>query len=951
MASALNSIKNSSASSLRGYGGLASGLDRDTLIEGMTASTKAKIAKQQKKKQTYAWQQEANRSISSKLVEFSKKYTSYTNQSTNLSSPSFWAKSSITPLGANSSYVSVSGSSALSDSMSIVGVKQLAKNSSMVSNNAVSDRSLTTGSINLGTSQVSNLEGQYLYFKYGSKSYSVSLKSGTTTDGYTYDYSNGKKAEESIARSLKEVSIGGGKTLADVINVTANPSNAGDEEGTAFKLNFKSTEAAVNTLAFDGGSENALKALGFENFDKLSEEQRALSTTGFTEAFMDKQSFFTPKTFAQRVGGMNISFTYNGTTKSVEFASAKDIQDKIDAASNDESALNTVAADLQGKLDKQFGAGRIKVEAQPNSVVDGYQLVFKTNDAATNTPDTSSILSISSADNGILGKHGALKVSSGESNRLNTNASLADSGLLGIGKKLSDKGKLNLDTTYFAGAIKAQSAIEELGDSVDSNTSLAVLKQLIATKNPTMSDQDLSSINAAIDYFKDTESAVNLGDLNTKMKSYVDDRELKLSINKVDIKGLTYNSTITDIMNKINSSDAKVTISYMKNADKFLIQSNVGGVAGDVAIKESEGLEIFGAEGTGYTVTKGQDAIVSVKYAGSEDVVNLTRESNTFNLDGLNITLNGTFGYQYGNFVKTSDNQYKQLIDPNVKYKLEGDVYTEDSDGTYIKTIDNTYVSSSAVIYNAAPISGTEPIKFNAKTDTDSIVTAVTSMIKDYNEMIELVNKEVSTKPNRKYEPLTDEQKADMTDDQIKKWEEKAKEGMLFNDSDIRGLSDSMRFIFESGSMDKDTLASFGISTSTNYGDNGKLVLDETKFRASLESNSADIQKLFTRTANSTTGDKGGVMARLTEITEKYAGTTGATKGILIEKAGSVYAPTSILKNSLQKSMDSLDTVISRLNTQLKTETDRYIKQFTNLETLISQMNSQSSWLSSAFGS
>ena len=213
-------------------------------------------------------------------------------------------------------------------------------------------------------------------------------------------------------------------------------------------------------------------------------------------------------------------------------------------------------------------------------------------------------------------------------------------------------------------------------------------------------------------------------------------------------------------------------------------------------------------------------------------MVNLTRESNAFSMDGLNITLNGTFGYS-------------------------GDTLIE----------------------------GTDPIKFNSKTDSDSIVKAVTDMIKDYNEMIELVNKEVSTKPNRSYEPLTDDQKADMTEDQIKKWEEKAKTGLLFNDSDLRGLADSMRFIFESGSEDKASLASFGLSTSTNYGDNGKLVLDETKFRASLESNSADLQKIFTRTADTSTGDKGGVMARLTEITEKYASTTGATKGILIEKA------------------------------------------------------------------
>ena len=224
-------------------------------------------------------------------------------------------------------------------------------------------------------------------------------------------------------------------------------------------------------------------------------------------------------------------------------------------------------------------------------------------------------------------------------------------------------------------------------------------------------------------------------------------------------------------------------------------------------------------------------------------------------------------------------------------------------------------------------------------------------MIKDYNDMLEAVNKEVTTKPNRKYEPLTDEQKAEMKEDQIKKWEDKAKEGLLFNDTDLRSLTDSMRFIFESGSADKNALASFGITTSSNYGDNGKLVLDETKFKAALETNSADLQKLFTKKEDLLTGDKGGVMARLTKITDKYAGTTGATKGILIERAGSVYAPTSILQNSIQKSMDSLDTLIERLNKQLKTETDRYVKQFTNLETVISQMNSQSSWLSSSFGS
>ena len=797
MATALNSIKNSSASSLRGYGGLASGLDRDTLIEGMTASTKAKIAKQQKKKQTYGWQQEAYRSISSKLVEFSKKYTSYTNPSTNLSSPSFWAKSSITPVGANSSYVSVSGSSALSDSMSIVGVKQLASKTTITSNGKISDSTLATGSINFGSEPVSTLEGQALYFKYGTKTYAISLSSGTASDGFTYDYSTAESAEKSITRALKDVAIGDGKTLADVIGVVTTGSNSSDPTTSLNKVNFISKDTAGNTIQITGGSSGALSALGISDIESISETNKTITADGFsTELKGRTQKFFETKTFLERVAGKSVSFSYNGETATIEFDKNRE---------SEYSDLEGLKGYLKSELSKKFGAGRIEVTSS------GGALKFETKDPSTGAADNSSVLSISSGDIGIVGKNGALKVESGESNRLNLTSSLINSGL----------------------------------------------------------NSDFSGKTTAT--------------------------ELKLTINGTPITGLTYGSSMNDIINKINASDAGVTVSYLKNADKFSIVSKVNGSAGKIVFGPDDDSGVLFHD---YTTKPGQDAIIGVKYAGSEEPVELIRGNNSFNLDGLNITLNGTFGYS-GNTL----------------------------------------------------IEGTQPITFNAKTDADSIVTAVTGMIKDYNEMVELVNKEVSTKPNRSYEPLTDEQKSEMTEDQIKKWEEKAKVGMLFNDSDLRGLSDSMRFIFESGSADKTALASYGITTSTNYGDNGKLILDETKFRAALEANSSDLQKLFTRAANTSTGDKGGVMARLSEITEKYAGTTGSTKGILIEKAGSVYAPTSILKNYLQKSMDSLDTVIDRLNKQLKTETDRYIKQFTNLETVISQMNSQSSWLSQSFGS
>lgn len=944
MASISSSV--SSVSSIRGYGGLVSGLDRDSLIEGMTTATRAKIAKQQKQKQTYLWKQEAYRSISSKLVEFSQKYTSYVNQSTNISSPSFWAKSSITAIGDNSKYISVSGSSSLADSMSIVGVKQLAKDASMSSTGAASDQLLTTGSINLGTEDVSTLEGQSLSFQYGSKTYTVSLSSGTTKDGFTYDYSNGAKAQESITKALKNVSIGDGMTLADVIKVEADPSNSGDPAGTPFKLNFKSADKAGNTIKLAGGSNTALAALGINNIDSLSEADKTITSEGMSSELLGRtQSFFEEKSFAERVGGKNISFTYNGTTKSIQFASKEAIQAMI--GSDDKESLESIAADLETKLGKAFGTGRIKVGVQEDTENGGYQLKFETMNPATNTADNSSILSISSADNGVIGKTGALKVEYGESNRLNLSASLINSGLNGIADKLGSKLD-DYETTYFSGSVKALELIDNLGSKVTDGMDAATLKNLISSNYSQLSDTVLSSVYEAIDHFEE-EGAATAGDLKTAMETYVSDRELKLTINGVDIKGLSYNSTINDIISKVNASDAGVTMSYMMNADKFSIISTAGGAAGSIDFSGSGDAELlFGEKDVDYTVTKGQDAVVSVKYTGSDEVVDLIRGSNSFGLDGLNITVSGTFGYKKddtnGSYVKADDGSYLKVDDISKRYDKDGNEITG---GEYVMAENGTLVKASGGFYSQDT---TDSVTFNAKTDSDKIVSAISDMIKDYNEIIKLVNDEVTTKPNRSYEPLTDEQKEEMTEDQITKWEEKAKAGMLFNDSDLRGLSDSMRFIFESGSEDKAMLESFGISTSSNYGDNGKLVFDETKFRAALESNAEDLQKLFTRTADTTTGDKGGVMARLTTITDKYASTTGATKGILIERAGSVYAPTSILSNYLQKSIDSVNDYIDRLQDQLSTETDRYVKQFTTLESLISQMNSQSSWLSS-FGS
>ena len=302
------------------------------------------------------------------------------------------------------------------------------------------------------------------------------------------------------------------------------------------------------------------------------------------------------------------------------------------------------------------------------------------------------------------------------------------------------------------------------------------------------------------------------------------------------------------------------------------------------------------ASGASVSVTAGQDAIAMVKYAGSDEEIELVRGSNNFDLEGLNVSLKGTFGYK------------------------------DDGSG-------NTVRDKEA-----------EEITFTSNVDTEKIVTAISDLVKEYNEIVDLVNKQMSTRPDRDYYPLTADQKSEMSEKEIELWENKAKEGILFGSSELRGLASDLRFTLSA--EDQFMMKEFGLTVSSSWTDNGKLSLDENKLKAALQTNLEGVREAFTKTANAATGARDGFATNLKNTMNKYVGLYGDTKGILIEKAGSTKSPTSVLDNEILSQMNDIDKMLETLKMRLSSEQDRYIKQFTQLETLISQMNSQSSYLS-----
>lgn len=263
--------------------------------------------------------------------------------------------------------------------------------------------------------------------------------------------------------------------------------------------------------------------------------------------------------------------------------------------------------------------------------------------------------------------------------------------------------------------------------------------------------------------------------------------------------------------------------------------------------------------------------------------------------------------------------------------------------GTVIERNTNTFeLDGITMELTAETKAGDPPISLTTSKDTDKIVEGLKGFVEDYNALIEELNEQVNAEASfQKYAPLTDAQKKEMSEREIEKWEEKAREGLLRNDTNITKFLQEMRSImYKTVDSAGIALYSIGIEASSDYKDNGKLVLDENKLKGALGTKLDDIQKLFTDSED-------GIAVQLQNILKSAANPSSGSPGSLVRYAGT--KDVLVTSNTLYNEMKGIKETLSRLNTKYETERTRYWKQFTAMEQAISKMNSQSSWLTQQF--
>lgn len=893
--------------------GLASGMDTESMIENAISAYKNKISALTQKRTKTEWKQEAYRSMISKMSSFLSKYTSY-RSANNLMSTSFFDQAVKTvSKGANKDLVSAVGRA--SSDIRIDRVRQLASAATYKLSGTVLDGTTAAfgqdkvsasagGTLDLDKEiDISKLNGS-LTLAYGGSNATSYL---TVNFDETKTYANADELVAEINKQLEgqSVSIGTktytGKELLD--NVVKA------EVGADGKITF--ADPKKNGVYVSGATGSVKEQLlgGSEPSTKPEEQIKSLT---LASGALDTEKMSTLEYLSTRGGSMEI--TLDGKTKTIKLP-GEDAVKGLTGADRDAAYVKA----FQKSIDDAFGKGKLTV-SDANGDGNGIQFQFDAPKGST--------FAIGSTKGEILGF--------GESDRVTS--------YLNTGKTLGElmKGK---DFSTFEKAY----VLDSKGNKTDKLATDANGKQLYSFK-----------------------------------------------VNGKEIGQFNEDTTLSTVFNAMNSnSDSEVKVGYSKLTNELTFTAKDTGAASEIDFggDGSMAAELFGKVDTnskGYSA--GQDAIFEASVNGTS-LGEITRSSNDVEMDGMTITLKGTFGYktdedgniQYKSEQATDKNGDllfsigdKQISAKEAAGKLvfineknnqeifgtlndDGKVSFQDGSGTTVYarmdangkltfTTDESKKADVSAVINKTAIEDTkaEGVTFETSSDADKIVDVVKQMVEDYNAMAKEIKDAYSTLPAQRsngayYEPLTSEDEEGMSESAIKNWEEKAREGILFGDRDLASLYQRLTSAVSMTGEHGAALREAGITVNYSNG-LSTLEFNEDKFRAALNNDPDKVRDAFTSSVES--GAKSnGLMQALKQPLDIYGKTEGG-KGVLVEKAGSPLAPSTMYNNTIQKELNNIDSEIERWQDKMENQIDHYTSQFSRLEQLIQQMNSQSSYFS-----
>lgn len=449
-------------------------------------------------------------------------------------------------------------------------------------------------------------------------------------------------------------------------------------------------------------------------------------------------------------------------------------------------------------------------------------------------------------------------------------------------------------------------------------------------------------LNSKIVQFRDKVSTKNMNNssaMNTQLSTVTGNT----TAIKAEASATASSTPMSVVVNKLATKSNMQTATGLRTAG-----SSTANATKDTTLEQMAG---SGASDT-YELNINDKTITFLKTDKISTVM------SRINSEGANVTaafdeISGKFSItakEYGesNNIKLTgaDKQVKsstlmdlfQISSADVKMAEKGEVIvtntTDSSSKTY--TPDGNSLTVNGVTLTLLETTGaTGPAKITTQSDPAKALETIKSFVDTYNDLLSTLNKKVSEQKYRGFPPLTADQKKEMKEDEIKQWEEKAKSGLLKNDTILSAAVSSMRTVISSKLGD---LSSVGITTGQYY-ENGKLQINEEKLKAALTTNPDKVLNIFT-------GSSADINSKpvFSELRSKL----DTTLDMLVKKVGTSKFDTNAtmtLKSDsiMEKQLKEYNSSITEMTKQLADAEDRYYRQFSAMEKAMTKYQSQSS--------
>lgn len=256
----------------------------------------------------------------------------------------------------------------------------------------------------------------------------------------------------------------------------------------------------------------------------------------------------------------------------------------------------------------------------------------------------------------------------------------------------------------------------------------------------------------------------------------------------------------------------------------------------------------------------------------------------------------------------------------------------------------NNY-SINGLTIQALNETGTDEVTITTDTDVDGIYDMIKGFLKDYNDLVKSVDVAYNAASSKGYEPLTSDEKDAMSDDEVKKWEEKIKDSLLRKDSTLGSVLDTMKNdmarSFKVGDKSY-SLSSFGIATlgyfNSPENETGVYHIDGDKDDSKTSANTDKLREMIA-------SDPDAVISFFSQLsTQLY---TDLGKKMAASSTSSAY--TIYNDKQMNTQYSEYNTKISEAEDKVTTWEDYYFSKFSAMESALAKMNAQSSSLTGLF--